>query len=125
MGDDKNLQLDERRFDLDSEALGEWEFASKFPKLALACLENAEMEKALEVDAPQVTHGHLVKTMRGWESKAVAIEDVEKLVELHLIGLVGALTSFAAGYAHEVATGVELRCSLKELFKRSRRSARR
>ncbi len=57
MRDNKKLQLEERRFDADSETLGEWEFAREFPKLALACLENEEMEKALEVDAPQVTHG--------------------------------------------------------------------
>jgi hypothetical protein len=109
--------LSTRRLDRQIRRLSSWSFAEKFPKLALAIVENEAMKKSIDEARPDLVNGRLAKTIRGWRENGVPREDIEHLVRLHLIGLIDDALSLAAAYAHELATGEDLRNFTAECFR--------
>jgi hypothetical protein len=101
--------LSTRRLDQQIRRLRSWSFAEKFPKLALAIVENEAMKKSIYQERQDLVDDSLVETIRGWRENGVPREDVEHLARLHLIGLIDDALSLAAAYAHELATGQDLR----------------
>ena len=70
---------------------------------------NEAMKKSIYEERQDLVDDRLVETIRGWRENGVPREDIEHLARLHLIGLIDDALSLAAAYAHELATGQDLR----------------